>query len=225
MQRGFFVVEVYTMGKFIDLTGKRFGRLTVVERAENKNGYTMWKCKCDCGNETVVYGAHLSGGKTKSCGCLCLEKISKHSLCDTHLYRIWASMKDRCYNAKAQPYERYGGRGITVCDEWKNDFTTFYNWAMSNGYSDDLTIDRIDVNGNYEPSNCRWVDVITQANNKRNNIKVNLNGEIVSLRRACILLGLRYKTEHQYLMRHGYDSEMQRLNKYVELSQNIDENV
>ena len=179
----------------------------------------VYLCKCPvCGNLFEMWAGQYYRGDTP---CKCTH----YALKNKRLYRIWVNIKTRCYNAKIPNYNDYGGRGITVCDEWKNDFTTFYNWAMSNGYSDDLTIDRINNDGNYEPSNCRWVDVITQANNKRNNIKVNLNGEIVSLRRACILLGLRYKTEHQYLMRHGYDSEMQRLNKLIELSEDINENV
>lgn len=164
------------MEKFIDLTGERFGRLTVVERAENKNGCTMWKCKCDCGNEIMVDASCLKRGFTKSCGCLRRETSTKHGKRNTRLYEIWCCMKKRCHCKNYHQYKYYGGRGITVCDEWKNDFTAFYNWSMLNGYADDLTIDRIDVNGNYEPSNCRWTDKITQANNRRNSRFMTING-------------------------------------------------
>ena len=187
------------MGKFIDLTGKRFGRLTVVERAENKNGYRRWKCKCDCGNETVVYSANLSGGKTKSCGCLCSEKKSKHGLCNTHLYRIWASMKDRCYNTKAQRYEDYGGRGIIICGEWLNSFDVFYNWAISNGYKDGLSIDRINNYGNYTPLNCRWVGVKTQSNNRRTNHFISINGVTHTIAEWAEITGVKYQTIYSRL--------------------------
>ena len=164
------------MEKLIDLTGKRFGRLTVIERSKSENKMSKWKCKCDCGNDTIVYRNALITGATASCGCLQRDAVSKHGLYNTRLYRIWAHMKERCYNLNYKHFSDYGGRGITVCDEWKNDFAEFYNWAMSNGYSDDLTIDRINNDGNYEPSNCRWVDMNTQENNRRNNHFITING-------------------------------------------------
>lgn len=157
----------------IDLTGKRFGRLSVIEKSSSdKNGCPKWKCVCDCGNEVIVYGHSLRYGVTKSCGCLAKEKsserLSVHNLSKNKLHSVWSNMKYRCTNPNAKAYKHYGERGITVCDEW-NDFLNFYNWAINNGYEEGLSIDRIDVNGNYEPSNCRWVTSEIQANNQRNN--------------------------------------------------------
>lgn len=166
----------------------RYGRLTVIEKdieMSKRVGRTCWKCKCDCGSVISVRGNDLHTGHTKSCGCYNLDKIiernTTHNMKHTRLYHTWCNIKSRCNYKNRPDYHRYGGRGIKVCKEWE-DFTNFYNWAMNNGYEDDLTIDRIDVNGNYEPSNCRWVDIITQANNTRRNLYITINGETKSLR-------------------------------------------
>ena len=159
--------------KAIDLTGKRFGRLTVIERASiDSSKEVCWLCRCDCGNITKpIRGNDLKRGKVISCGCYRKQLISErqtiHGLENTRIYNIWNNMKYRCYNSKSNNYKHYGGRGITVCEEWKNSVQAFYEWAMSHGYSDELTLDRIDVNGNYEPSNCHWATVSEQNKNRR----------------------------------------------------------
>lgn len=171
--------------KKVSLVGGKFGRLTVLSDAGVKGGRTYSNCLCDCGNLVVVSNKHLKSGHTKSCGCYKNEAISevgkrtgrinvktaqeearranrKHDMSGTRLYRIWLQMKQRCYNKNNDGYRYYGGKDISVCDEWKDSFETFEQWATSNGYNDKLTIDRINANRNYEPSNCRW---ITQSEN------------------------------------------------------------
>ena len=183
------------MGKFEDLTGQRFGRWTVIKQAErNKQQQICWLCKCDCGNESSVTTSSLKSGNSKSCGCLKTEKTIQrsitHGLKNTRLYYIWKGMKERCYNQNRKKYLDYGGRGIKVCDEWKNNPVSFYNWSINNGYSDDLTIDRINVNGNYEPSNCRWVTNIEQANNRRNSHFLTYKNETHTLSEWSRIVGI-----------------------------------
>lgn len=162
-----------------NLAGKQFGDLLVLKRAENsKNRKAQWFCKCKCGAETIVRSDHLKSGATKSCGC---DKNIKHGLSKTRPYIIWRGIIARCYRTDNHDYADYGGRGIKVCDEWKDDFLSFNEWAMNNGYSDKLTIDRIDTNGNYEPSNCRWISSKKQALNRRNTILIEYKGKEISL--------------------------------------------
>lgn len=174
--------EINSERSFIDHTGERFGRLTVLSRdddyiAPNGKHHVQWRCKCDCGNETTVDVCQLVEGKTKSCGCLKDEVLSSgnkvHGGRYDRLYHVYANMKNRCYNENADDYKYYGGRGIRICDEWLNDYLSFKKWAYDSGYDDtavkgECTIDRIDVNGNYEPSNCRWVSMDVQSKNRRN---------------------------------------------------------
>lgn len=169
------------MGKFKDLAGEKYGRLTVVEHIgftnPNKYGqrHAIWKCRCDCGNYTTKTTDVIKRGKS-SCGCRkteILEEMSNgnitHNMTHTRLYRIYKGMIGRCYYPCNQRYNAYGGRGIKVCDEWKNDRTKFFEWAITNGYSDDLTIERIDVNGDYCPENCCWITMSEQYKNKQSN--------------------------------------------------------
>lgn len=176
--------------KGIDLTGNKFGRLTVIKEIgrDTKSRQKLWLCKCDCGNEKITKTSYLTSGDTSSCGCYRKEcelknlsefwgKPKTHGLSKTRLYTIWADMKDRCNNKNNNAYKNYGGRGIKICDEWLDNFMNFYNWAIENEYDESLTIDRINVNGNYEPSNCRWTTWRVQAYNKRTSRKISIYGE------------------------------------------------
>jgi hypothetical protein len=169
------------MARFEDLKEKKFGRLQVIKQAEHilRSGgrkRVAWLCLCECGNTCIIETHLLKSGKTKSCGCLKVEKIrercTKHNESRGRLYSVWIDIKKRCYNPKYKQYKDYGGRGIKVCDEWLHDFSSFKEFALAHGYNSnakygECTIDRIDVNGNYCPENCRFVDMKTQCNNKR----------------------------------------------------------
>lgn len=188
-----------------EIIGKKFGRLLVIERADDYisatgGAHQKYRCICDCGNQPEVLKEHLVSGKTKSCGCLRKENgKSTHREIHTRLYRIWGNMCNRCANPNNPAWDRYGGRGITVCNEWK-DYKCFSMWAKSNGYADYLTIDRINNNGGYNPSNCRWVDDLTQANNKRNNHLVEYNGKTMTIAEWSRFLGIPYKALHRRIV-------------------------
>lgn len=182
--------------------GDRFGRLTVIgfERVKaQKRGTTLKAiCQCDCGGTTSVISSSLAQGKTKSCGCLQKEILiarnQKHGWSKTRLYREWKAMKGRCYYKKHEYFERYGGRGISVCDEWTNSFDKFRDWALSNGYQDNLSLDRIDPNGDYRADNCRWVSMEMQANNRTNSLLVDIDGKQMTLSEISKSYGLPYST-------------------------------
>ena len=203
------------MGKYIDLTGQTFGRLVVIARDTDyisPSGYpkTRWRCRCSCGNITTVCTQELRKGDTRSCGCYELEckrnNNKTHGLSNTRLHSIWKGMKARCYNKHHKNYEDYGARGISVCDDWKNDFQKFYTWAMNNGYQDELTIERIDVNGAYCPENCCWVTRIAQANNRRNSISISYCGEDHTLQVWSKLTGIPYSTLY-YRFKKNYGAK------------------
>lgn len=187
-----------------DLTDRQFSYLTVLFRSKDtgngKKPTVKWVCQCKCGSLVTVSSSSLLTGTTKSCGC----KKKKHGYSNKErLYQTWKNMRRRCFDPTNKRWEHYGGRGITICQEW-NDYAVFRTWAMANGYADDLTIDRIDVNGNYCPENCRWVDAKTQANNVSRNHMVEFNGEQMTMAELADHLGLSYSAL-QHRIERGWD--------------------
>ncbi len=211
------------MSKRLDLIGKKFGRLLVIslnEEMTKAKSKTFWNCKCECGNTKTISGHELMSGKIKSCGCFRNENNKKmhikHNGSGTKLYKVWCSMRGRCNCVTDKKYNIYGGRGITICEEW-NDFKNFNDWALANGYREGLTIDRIDVNGNYEPSNCRWVNNKVQSNNRRNNIIINIDGVEHTLMQWCEILKpeLTFETISRRYHKEGFKSVEQLFNRRV----------
>ena len=206
------------MSELIDLTGKRFGKLVVLKRVENNmHRQPQWECLCDCGNKTIVVGQKLRKGITKSCGCLVYEQKARmtHGMTGTVLHNRWLNMKSRCFNPKNKRYARYGGRGITVCPEWM-DFSNFYEWSMANGFSENLSLDRIDNDKGYSPENCRWANPKQQSNNTSRNVKICYNGEEKTLSEWCELLNLDYKLIHGRIHQSGMTFEEAITNPLVE---------
>lgn len=185
--------------KVHDLTGQKFGLLTVIGLAETDTRKTYWVCKCDCGNMKTVRSDSLLCGAIKSCGCIKrkqdeanLTKNHRHKMSGTRIYSEWQGMKGRCYNKGNARYADWGGRGIEVCEQWRNSFESFYTWAMANGYQDNLTIDRIDNNGNYCPENCRWVGQQEQCRNRRSNINLTIGNSTRTLMEWCEIFQVDY---------------------------------
>lgn len=184
------------MSKINDLTGKRFGKWLVIKKSGNaRNGSTLWECKCECGNDGVLYGSDLVNGKTLSCKRC--SKI-KHGKYGTKLYMVWGAMVQRCKNPKNKGYKNYGGRGITVCNEWRNNYQSFESWATSNGYEYGLLLDRQRNDEGYSPENCRWVTREVQNNNRRSCRYIRVGSEMLSIAQAAKVVGVNKDT-----LRHG----------------------
>ena len=186
--------------EFEDLSGRKYGRLTVLNRSEQKSKRIYFDCICDCGNKITVRASDLKNGTAKSCGCIKKEKYKsggynlKHGCWKHPAYGVYSKMRDRCYNENVKSYENYGGRGITICDEWlgANGIQNFCKWADDNGYNKGLEIDRIDNNQGYSPDNCRWVDRFVQANNKRSSHFVDGFGMTKTIGEWSRLLNIDY---------------------------------
>lgn len=199
------------------MINKKFGYLTVIKKLEPiryKTGtQPCYECMCDCGKLINVTKNHLKTGHTKSCGCkksqMCIDSNFKHGLAGSRLYNTYYHMRRRCYNEKDKQYHRYGGRGITVCDEWlgENGFINFSNWAMNNGYNDTLTIDRINNDGNYEPNNCRWATPTEQMNNVSYNVRLTYNNETHTIAEWAKIVGLKQDTIQARIKYHNLSVE------------------
>lgn len=198
-----FKIVPITHGRIIDLTSKTYGRLVVLGLSPIKKGNNRsWVCQCECGNRTIVLRGDLTSGKTSSCGCYLSEQTSKrnsiykttHGQSGDRLHGIWINMKQRCTNLNDDAYQNYGARGIEVCQEWEESYISFRDWAHSNGYQDDLSIDRIDNNGNYEPSNCHWSTPTQQNNNKRNNVLIEYQNKKQTIPEWSRITGINKST-------------------------------
>lgn len=198
-----------------DLTGARFGKLIALSPTEqrDKSNHVCWLCKCDCGEDRIVSSHNLINGFVKSCRKCALINITIRNRNikrspkqpdkwrnNERLYSIWRNMKARCYNVRAVNFKYYGGKGIIMCREWKDDYLAFKKWALENGYEDSLTIDRVDSDGNYSPENCRWVSPREQTYNMGNNIIIDFHGKQVSLARFIHDFGLNRQQVYDYLM-------------------------
>jgi hypothetical protein len=199
------------MGKFIDITGQKFGRLTAIRFVRiNSHRDAEWMFLCDCGKQCVTTACRVKRGQTQSCGCLKIEREisanTKHGLSKTRIYRIWNDMRRRCSNPKRKDWINYGGRGITVCDEWQKDFKLFYDWAIANGYKDYLSIDRKNNNNGYCPENCQWVTKKHQNNNTRANRQITAFGQTKTLQQWADTFGIEHATIF-FRLKSGWTSE------------------
>ena len=195
-----------------DLVGMKFGRLTVLRKHDKTNsGHLRWLCECECGNKTIVYGICLKRGTTKSCGCYKRDRvIETHKTVRAEnetLYNVWIGMKQRCNNQNNSHYYRYGARGIRLCDEWNNNYESFYEWAVNNGYEYGKQIDRKDNDKGYYPENCRFVTQTENANNKSTTIRCSINGEERPLKELCKEYNINYYTVYSRIFRLKWDIE------------------
>lgn len=207
-----------------DLTGQRFGRLYVISKAEptiigNRYERCVWLCKCDCGNTKIVRTDHLLGEKIVSCGCYNKEIRTKHGLSNSKLYKVWSGMRQRCENHKTPCFKNYGGRGIKVCEEWSESFEIFYEWAMNNGYKEGLTLDRVDVNGNYEPNNCKWATRKEQSRNTRKTIYATVNNITKDLNTWADELGVSRETLYRRVHKLHWTPEEAVIGKHKNITQ------
>lgn len=197
-------MEAFKMAKLIDITGLTFGKWKVLEHKYKKNNAHYWLCKCECGNTAIVRGGSLKQGTSKSCGCVGKQKTvrrsTKHGGYGTRLYRIWDDMKARCNNPNSISYCNYGAKGITICDEWK-DFKLFRDWALNNGYKENLTLDRINNKKGYNPSNCQWITMVEQQNNKSTNHFITFKGETLTMAQWARKLNFPYNLLCQRMSR------------------------
>jgi hypothetical protein len=187
--------------KYVNEIGNTYGRLKVIKEVGRKRGAVLYLCECECGENKEITAIDLRSGRVNSCGCLkkelIIEENTTHGMRKHRLYRIYHNMISRCYNKNSTHFLDYGGRGIIICDIWLNKetgFINFVNWSLKSGYSDNLTIDRMNVNGNYEPNNCRWATASEQNSNKRTTKYVEIDGESKTLKEWCVFYDINYKT-------------------------------
>lgn len=207
-------IEVIDMPNFKNLTGEKFGRLTIIGvsrkvESGNRERY-YWRCKCDCGNEKEVRTDCLTSGLVKSCGCLKkdqdkinLTKYHKHKLSHTKLWDTYYGMKSRCYDKTDKRYSDYGGRGIEICPEWLENFENFVSWSLENGFDDNLQIDRIDNDSGYSPQNCRWISIKENCRNRRSNVMIEYQGKMITLVELSEILNIPYKTAYSKYRKYG----------------------
>lgn len=198
------MVVIIPMSKRLEVKpGDRYGRWVIVEEVERGYGTRRFKCICDCGNEDVTRLTHMRQGLSKSCGCIRKENLTSHGMYNKRIYQSWADMKTRCLNVNNKFYERYGGRGISVCDEWLK-FEPFYKWSMENGYQDNLTIERNDNDGNYCPENCSWITQHMQTQNRNQSRFITYNGMTKNITQWSKYLGISRETLY-YRLSHGWN--------------------
>ena len=192
-----------------DLTGERYGRLLVISKTDKRrNKGVVWECKCDCGNTCERTTGELNAGRRLSCGCIRTGAMGAwHGKKRERLYITWCDMIQRCYDRNLSAFARYGGRGIKVCAEWRHNYPAFREWAKKNGYADNLTIDRIDNNGNCSPDNCRWADLKTQGRNKSNNWNITFMGKTRTLAEWAEITGLKANCIGMRLKKYGWSVE------------------
>lgn len=197
--------------KGIDITGQKYGRLTAIKISGKRGRERVWLCQCECGNQVEVTRGKLRSGHTRSCGCLFLDMMTQtrttHGKSKTKFYHMYRTMITRCENPNHKNYADYGGRGISVCNEWRDSFEVFEKWSMGNGWKPGLTIDRIDNNGNYEPENCRWVNHHIQGLNKRNNCLITINGRTQTLQEWANETGINRTTIASRIHRSKWSGE------------------